>query len=201
MGYACTLEATWPNLTQHLILLWNPSVLSQSTAELSFQLHHSNVFHGQSYHLRHNPHPPHRSSLLLLILPRWTRPSTDPMAPPIPLNSGDELHRNPRDYRPLVRLAQRPKLQHHTAPAGYSPLRPRMEQRHLLLLQLRLIQRVQKLSAWSGYSPPQLARRSWVSGSAPRGRLPLQRLEQGRLSSVLWRCCHQEAGSLGLLHR
>lgn len=95
------------------------------------------------------------------------------LAPPIPLDSGDAAQRDLPDNRPLVRLAQRSQLQHHTAPARQRPLRPRMEQRHFLLLYPRLLPPVLLRPARGRHSPPQLARRRQLPRPAKCRRFPL----------------------------
>ncbi|KAM2617112.1 hypothetical protein TB1_033555 [Malus domestica] len=68
-------------------------------------------------------------------------------------------------HRPLVRLAQRSKLQHHTTPTRLDRLRPGVEQRHLVLLHIGLHSRVQNCPSRSGYFLTQLGQRSQVAGS------------------------------------
>jgi len=58
----------------------------------------------------------------------------------------------------MVRLAQRPQLQHYSTPAGRTHLRPRMGQRNLFLLHApTLRQNLQNHPLRRWHSPPQLA--------------------------------------------
>lgn len=98
------------------------------------------------------------------------RPKTPAVASSIPRRSLHELHRNSSDDRPLVRLAQRPELQHNPEPIGRPPLRPRMEQWNVVFLLFGTGKEgVQKRATGGGHSATELARRSGVSGTATRG--------------------------------
>ncbi|KAJ0036073.1 hypothetical protein Pint_25489 [Pistacia integerrima] len=98
----------------------------------------------------------------------------------IPCDPLHELHRNSPDDRPLVRLAQRPELQHNSEPIGWPPLRPRMEQWDVVFL---LVGRegVPKCAAGGGDIAAELARGSGVSGTATRKEPHVMTFEVGAL--------------------
>lgn len=90
------------------------------------------------------------------------------VAAPVPRVYVHERKRNSSETGLVVRLAQRPQLQHNSESARPPRnIRPRMEQRHLLRLHSRPLRtHVPSPARGSGHSPPQLAPRCNLFGSA-----------------------------------
>lgn len=108
------------------------------------------------------------------------------MAASIPLHPLHELQRIPLLDRPLVRLAQRPQLQHHPGPARRpAAVRPRVEQRYIILLHFILASLVPDGPFGGGHPSAQLAGRGEVSGPGNGGWVPVQRVGEGGVHLVL----------------
>lgn len=147
-----------------------------------------------------------RSSLSLTPLRRCALPPSirfaGPMAASIPLDPDNEQQqRAPASDGPLVRLAQRPELQHNPEPIGEEAVWSGMGQRNLVLLHAGCSPGVPDETFCGGDSEAWLARGGELSRAGEQGWVPVQCVGESRFHLVLWGCWDQETRLLGFLHR